>query len=140
MEWALEKQKAGADRARDEKAKKAELTYYADLVSNLSKAFALGSASDYAQSVKEEVGFFQAVRAALSKTSPKSRMSKREKEFAIGQLISDAIADASIIDVLAAAGMRTPEISVLSEEFLSEIQNMEHKNLALEALRKLFAG
>jgi len=140
MEWALEKQKAGADRARDEKAKKAELTYYADLVSNLSKAFALGSASDYAQSVKEEVGFFQAVRAALSKTSPKSRMSKREKEFAIGQLISDAIADASIIDVLAAAGMRTPEISVLSEEFLSEIQNMEHKNLALEALRKLLAG
>ncbi|CUH60212.1 type I restriction endonuclease subunit R [Thalassobacter stenotrophicus] len=140
MEWALEKQKARADSARDEKAKKAELTYYADLVSNLSKAFALGSASDYAQSVKEEVGFFQAVRAALSKTSPKSGMSKREKEFAIGQLISDAIADASIIDVLAAAGMRTPEISVLSEEFLSEIQNMEHKNLALEALRKLLAG
>lgn len=140
IEWALEKQKARAAKVSDEKAKKIELNYYADLVANLSKAFALASASDYAQSVKEEVGFFQAVRAALSKSSPKTGMSKREKEFAIGQLISDAIADASIIDVLAAAGMKTPEISVLSEEFLAEIQNMEHKNLALEALRKLLAG
>lgn len=140
IEWALDKQKARADKEADEKAKKAALNYYADLVTNLSKAFALASASDYAQSVKEEVGFFQAVRAALSKSSPKTGMSKRDKEFAIGQLISDAIADASIIDVLAAAGIKTPEISVLSEEFLAEIQNMEHKNLALEALKKLLAG
>jgi type I restriction enzyme R subunit len=140
IEWALERQKARADKAADEKAKKAELNYYADMVTNLSKAFALASASDYAQSVKEEVGFFQAVRAALAKSSPKTGMSERNKEFAIGQLISDAIADASIIDVLAAAGMKTPDISVLSEEFLSEIQNMEHKNLALEALKKLLAG
>lgn len=140
IEWALEKQKARADKETDEKAKKAALNQYADLVANLSKAFALASASDYAQSVKEEVGFFQAVRAALTKSSPKTGMSKRDKEFAIGQLISDAIADASIIDVLAAAGMKTPEISVLSEEFLAEIQNLEHKNLALEALKKLLAG
>ncbi|MDA7422827.1 DUF3387 domain-containing protein [Tritonibacter multivorans] len=70
----------------------------------------------------------------------RSRMSKREREFAVGQLISDAIADANIIDVLAAAGMKSPEISVLSEEFLSEIQNIKQKNLALDALRKLLAG
>jgi type I restriction enzyme R subunit len=140
IEWALQQQKARADQATDEKSKKAELNYYADLVANLSKAFALASASDCAQSVKEEVGFFQAVRAALSKASPKTGMSKREKEFAIGQLISEAIADASIIDVLEAAGVKTPEISVLSEEFLAEIQNMDQKNLALEALRKLLSG
>ncbi len=140
IEWALKKQKARADDAPDEKAKKAELNYYADLVASLSKAFALASASDYAQSVKEEVGFFQAVRAALSKSSPKTGISKREKEFAVGQLISEAIADASIIDVLAAAGLKSPEISVLSEEFLAEIQSMDQKNLALEALKKLLAG
>jgi len=140
IEWALEKQKARADQAKDDKAKKAELTYYADLIASLSKAFALAAASEYAQSVKEEVGFFQAVRAALSKSSPKSGMSRREKEFAVGQLISEAIADATIIDVLAAAGLKTPEISVLSEDFLAEIQNMDQKNLALEALRKLLAG
>jgi type I restriction enzyme R subunit len=140
IEWSLEKQKASADKQGDDKKKKAELNYYADLVTNLSKAFALASASDYAQSMKEEVGFFQAVRAALAKSSPKKAMSKRDKEFAIGQLIADAISDATIIDVLAAAGMKTPEISVLSEEFLTEIQSMEQKNLALEALRKLLAG
>ncbi|MDU9002403.1 type I restriction endonuclease subunit R [Sedimentitalea todarodis] len=140
IEWTLEKQKARADQASDVKAKKAELSYYADLVANLSKAFALASASDYAQSVKEEVGFFQAIRAALSKTSPKTGISKREKEFAVGQLISEAIADATIIDVLAAAGLKTPEISVLSEEFLAEIQTMDQKNLALEALKKLLSG
>lgn len=140
IEWALKKQKARADEASDEKTKKAELNFYADLVANLSKAFALASASDYAQSVKEEVGFFQAVRAALSKSSPKTGIGKREKEFAVGQLISEAIADASIIDVLAAAGLKTPEISVLSEEFLAEIQSLEQKNLAMEALKKLLGG
>ncbi len=140
IEWALEKQKARADIATDDTAKKTELNYYADLVANLSKAFALASASDYAQSVKKEVGFFQAVRAALAKSSPRTGMSKREREFAIGQLISDAIADANIIDVLAATGIESPEISVLSEEFLAEIQNMEQKNLALEALKKLLTG
>ena len=140
MEWVLQKQKERADAASDEKAKKAALNHYADLVANLSKAFALAAASDYAQDVKEEVGFFQAVNAALLKSSDKTRKSTRDREFAIGQLIAEAIADTGIIDVLQAAGMTSPEISVLSEEFLSEIQSMTHKNLALEALKKLLAG
>jgi type I restriction enzyme R subunit len=140
IEWVLEKQKERADKADGDKEKREALNFYSDLIANLSKAFALASASDYAQEIKEEVGFFQAVKAAMAKSSPKAGMSKREKEFAVGQLIADAIADASIIDVLEAAGMKTPEISVLSDEFLAEIQEMEHKNLALEALRKLLAG
>ena len=126
--------------APDEKAKKAALSHYADLAANLSKAFALAAASDYAQTMKEEVGFFQAVNAALLKSSDKTGKNTRDREFAIGQLIAGAIAGAGIIDVLQAAGMTSPEISVLSEEFLSEIQSMEHKNLALEALKKLLAG
>ena len=140
IEWVLKKQKARADAASDEKARKAARNHYADLVVALSKAFALAAASDYAQKVKEEVGFFQAVSAALLKSSDKTGKSTRDREFAIGQLIAEAIAGAGIIDVLQAAGMRSPEISVLSEEFLSEIQSMEHKNLALEALKKLLAG
>ena len=140
MEWVLSKQKAAADKAPKTKEKRKELNRFQELVLQLSKAFALASASDYAQKVKEEVGFFQAVKAALTKTSPKSGISSREKEFAIGQLISEAIADASIVDVLAAAGITSPEISVLSDEFLSEIQTMGQKNLALQALRKLLAG
>ena len=110
------------------------------MAASLSKAFALAAASEYAQNVKEEVGFFQAVNAALLKTSDKTGKSTRDKEFAIGQLIAGAIADTDIIDVLQAAGMTSPEISVLSEEFLSEIQSMDHKNLALEALKKLLSG
>lgn len=140
IEWVLQKQKERADAASDEKARKAALRHYADLVVALSKAFALAAASDYAQTVKEEVGFFQAVNAALLKSSDKTGKNTRDREFAIGQLIAGAIAGAGIIDVLQAAGMTSPEISVLSEEFLSEIQSMEHKNLALEALKKLLAG
>lgn len=140
MEWVLGKQKDAADQTGDTKDKRKELNRFQALVSHLSKAFALASASEYAQSVKEEVGFFQAIKAGLIKTAPKSGISSKDKEFAIAQLMSDAIADASIVDVLAAAGMERPEISVLSEEFLSEIQGMKHKNLALEALRKLLAG
>jgi len=140
MEWALDLQKSKADQISDAKEKRKALSQFRELVSQLSKAFALASASDYAQDVKEEVGFFQAVKAGLSKTAPKSKISTKDKEFAVAQLMSDAISDASIVDVLAAAGMKSPEISALSDEFLSEIQNMKQKNLALEALRKLLAG
>lgn len=60
--------------------------------------------------------------------------SQREKEFAVGQLIASAISDASIIDVLSAAGLERLEISVLSDEFLSEIKGMKQKNLPLVSL------
>lgn len=140
MEWVLEHQKAKADQFSDPKDKRKELNQFQELVSQLSKAFALASASDYAQDTKEEVGFFQAVKAGLVKTSPNLKKSTKEKEFAVAQLMSEAISDASIVDVLAAAGMKSPELSVLSDEFLSEIQGMKQKNLALEALRKLLAG
>lgn len=140
MEWVLEHQKAKADQFSDPKEKRNALNQFQELVSQLSKAFALASASDYAQDAKEEVGFFQAVKAGLVKTAPNSRKSTKEKEFAVVQLMSEAISDASIVDVLAAAGMKSPELSVLSDEFLSEIQGMKQKNLALEALRKLLAG
>lgn len=140
MEWVLERQKSRADKLSDKKEKSKALNQFQDLVSQLSKAFALASASEFAKSIKDEAGFFQAVRAGLTKSTTNSKMSVRDKEFAIAQLMSEAIADATIVDVLKAAGINSPEISVLSDEFLSEIQNMKQKNLALEALRKLLAG
>ena len=140
IDYALHKQKEQADKATDEKTKRDALNAYADLIANLSKSFALAAASDYAQSVKDEVGFFQAVKAALAKPSPKYRQSQKDKEFAINQLIAGAIADTSIIDILAATGLKSPEISVLSDDFLAEVQGMAQKNLALEALKKLLAG
>lgn len=140
MDYALQKQKEQADKATNDKAKRDALNAYPDLIVNLSRAFALAAASDYAQSVKDEVGFFQAVKAALVKPSPKSRQNQKDKDFAINQLIAGAIADTSIIDILEATGIESPEISVLSDDFLAEVQGMKQKNLALEALKKLLAG
>ena len=106
----------------------------------MTKAYALASASDEAREIQNEVGFFQAVRAALVKTTATGKMSDRAKSLAVEQLLNDAVANAEIVDILKAAGISTPDISVLSDEFLAEVQNMEKKNLALEALRKLING
>lgn len=93
-----------------------------------------------AKQVKDEVGFLQAVRAAMTKTSVKGKLSSRAKQFAIEQLVNKAVADAEIVDILKASGIKTPDISILSDDFLLEIQSMERKNLALEALKKLLNG
>jgi type I restriction enzyme R subunit len=68
------------------------------------------------------------------------RPSDRAKSFAVEQLLNEAVANAEIVDILKAAGMQSPDLSILSDEFLTEIQHMEKKNLALEALKKLLNG
>ena len=139
-DYVLKHQKEAADAISDEKGKKLALNEFQTLVQKISQAFALAAASSYAQDIKDEVGFFQAVKAVISKANPTQSKSKADREFAVSQLISDAIASADIVDVLAAAGMKRPEISVLDDRFLAEVQNMEQKNLALEALKRLLAG
>jgi type I restriction enzyme R subunit len=96
----------------------------------------LASASDEARGIRDEVGFFQALRAALTKSEATGGGSA-QRDLAIQQLIDRAVASTEIIDILSAAGLQTPDISILSDEFLAEVQQMEKKNLALEALRKL---
>ena len=110
---------------------------YPDAVLALSKAYSLASASDEARGIREEVGFFQAIRAALVKTATGSGMTSQERDFAIQQIVSRAVVSTEIVDILKAAGIQSPDISILSDEFLAEVQQMEKKNLALEALRKL---
>lgn len=56
------------------------------------------------------------------------------------QIVSRAVVSTEIVDILEAAGLETPDISILSDEFLAEVQGMEKKNLAMEALRKLING
>jgi type I restriction enzyme R subunit len=136
----LKWQEREAARVADAEAKKRANRAYQDLTLRLSTAFALAAASDYAQTVRDEVGFFQAVRAAIAKSTMKGGLSERERAFAVQQLIDRAIATAEIVDILKAAGMQSPDISILSDEFLSEIQTMDRKNLAVEALRKLLNG
>lgn len=106
----------------------------------LSKAYALASASDAATEIRDEVCFFQAVRAALVKTTATGKMSDKAKSMAVEQLLNQAVANAEIVDILKAAGLQSPDISVLSDQFLMDVQKMEKKNLALEALKKLLTG
>ncbi len=140
IDWILEVQLATASKAEGDELKAKERQRFQSAVLELSKAFALAAASDFAREVKEEVGFFQAIRAALVKSSTTGELSARSKQFAIEQLINSSVAKAEIVDVLRAAGLRSPDISVLSDEFLLEVQNMRHKNLALDVLRKLLNG
>ena len=107
-------------------------------VIGLSKAFALSVPHIKAMEIKDEVGFFQAVKARLVKFEPTGAgKSDAEIETAIRQIIDKAVVADGIIDVFDAAGIKKPDISILSDEFLKEIQGMERKNLALELLKKL---
>ena len=137
IEWILNMQQQLAAKEKSEEGKKNAHRRYQDAVLALSKAFSLASASDEAREIREEVGFFQAIREALVKSSTGLGVTQQERELAIQQIVSRAVVSIEIIDILAAAGMKSPDISILSDEFLAEVQLMERKNLALEALRKL---
>lgn len=140
IDWILKWQQAEAAKVDSQEAKKQAHRRYQDAVLELSKAYALASASDDAAEIKDEVGFFQAVRAALVKTTAAGKISDRAKSLAVEQLLNQAVANAEIVDILKAAGLDSPDISVLSDQFLADIQKMEKKNLALEALKKLLNG
>ena len=139
MEWILEAQRKAAEKETSEEAKKQAHRRYSDAVLNLSKAFALAASSDEARAIRDEVGFFQAIRAALVKSTGTKKKTK-DDELAVQQIISRAVISTEIIDILEAAGMGLQDIAILSDEFLAEIQGMEKKNLALEALKKLING
>ncbi len=140
IEWVLEMQQRESAREATEEGKKRAHRRFNDAVLALSRAFALAAASDKARDIRDEVGFFQTVRAALAKSAPGAGKSSAERDLAVQQIVSRAVISTEIVDILEAAGLDTPDISILSNEFLAEIQGMERKNLALEALRKLING
>jgi type I restriction enzyme, R subunit len=109
-------------------------------VTELSRAFALAVPHEEALRIRDGVGFFQAVRAVLAKNEPGDKKTDEELDHAIRQIISRAITSDEVIDIFAAAGLKKPDISILSDEFLAEVRDMPHKNLAVELLRKLLAG
>ena len=137
IEWILERQHKAAEKETMEEARKKAHRRYQDEVLALSKAFALAAASDDARQIRDEVGFFQTVRAALVKSAQGTGKSVADQHLAVQQIIDRSVVSTEIVDILAAAGLGTPDISILSEEFLAEVQQMEKKNLALEALKKL---
>ena len=106
-------------------------------VAEVSKAFALAVPHERALAIRDEVGFFQAVRAAFAKVTPPDGRTPEELDTAIQQIVSRAVASDEIVDIFTAAGLKTPDISILSDEFLAEMRDLPHRNLALELLQKL---
>lgn len=110
---------------------------FTSVVTDLSRAFALCAAHDEAIRIRDDIAFFQAVRAALVKPSGE-RKTQEYLDQAVRQLVSKAItAPDEIIDVFSAAGLKKPDISILSDEFLAEVRGLKHKNVAAELLAKL---
>ena len=109
-------------------------------VRELSQAFALAVPHPETMRVRDDVGFFQAVRAALSKRVATEARPEEELDLAVRQIISRAVASEGVMDIFAAAGLDKPDISVLSDQFLAEVRGMPHRNLAVELLQKLLSG
>ncbi|MGV8934502.1 MAG: type I restriction endonuclease subunit R [Gallionellaceae bacterium] len=111
---------------------------YINEVTALSLAFAIAIPHDQAMDAKDEVGFFQAVKARLAKFDGTGEgRSNEEIETTIRQVIDKALVSEQVIDIFDAAGIKKPDISILSDEFLAELKGYEHKNIALEVLKKL---
>jgi len=109
-------------------------------VFELSKAFALAVPHEEALAIRDDVAFFQVVRAALAKRAPSEQRAEEDVDHAIRQIVSRAITPEGVVDLFAAAGLKKPDISILSDEFLAEVRGMPQKNLAVELLRKLLEG
>jgi type I restriction enzyme, R subunit len=109
-------------------------------VTDLSQGFALAVPHPEALRIRDDVGFFQAVRAVLAKGAPGERKTDEDLDHAIRQIISKAVVPGEVVDIFAAAGLKKPDISILSDEFLAEVRGMPQRNLAVELLQKLLSG
>ncbi|MEX2554097.1 MAG: type I restriction endonuclease subunit R [Actinomycetota bacterium] len=109
-------------------------------VTELSQAFALAVPHEEALRIRDDVGFFQAVKASLAKRAPGDARTDEELDHAVRQIVSRAVASGGVVDIFAAAGLQRPDISILSDEFLAEVRGMPQRNLAVELLRKLLSG
>ena len=109
-------------------------------VRELSQAFALATPRDEVLAKRNGVGFFQSVRAALMKRDENDRTPSEDLDQAVRQIVANAVSPDGVIDIFEAAGLKKPDISILSDEFLDDVKKMERKNLAVELLRKLLQG
>ena len=113
---------------------------YLQAVLDLSRAFALSVPNDEALRIREDVRFFQMVRTAILKKSEVDQTPSGDLDSAIRQIVSRAVASDGVVDIFAEAGLRKPDISVLSDEFLDEVKGMTRRNLAVDLLQKLIKG
>ena len=106
------------------------------VVRDLSRVFALAVPHEEALRIRDDVAFFQAVRAVLTKHAPGETKTQEELDLAVRQIVSRAVASEGVMDIFAAAGLQKPDISILSDEFLAEVRGMPQRNLAVELLQE----
>ncbi len=111
-----------------------------DAVADLTKAFALAAPHEDALRIRDDVAFFQAVRAVLAKRTPGDARTNEELDHAVRQIVSEPLAPDGVVDIFAAAGIDKPDISILSDGFLAKVRDMPQRNLAVELLDKLLSG
>lgn len=103
----------------------------------LSKAFALAVPHETTTEIRDDVAFFQTVRSVLAKPTATEETESEATEQAIKQLVSKAVVSEGVVDIFAAAGLEQPDVSILSDEFLAEVRDSPHKNVAVELLERL---
>ena len=113
---------------------------YLQAVQDLARAFALAVPHPDALDIRDDVAFFQTIRAQLVKRAPGEARTDEELDSAIRQIVSGAVASEGVSDIFATAGLNKPDISVLSDDFLAEMQQLPQRNLAVEALQRLLRG
>jgi type I restriction enzyme, R subunit len=110
---------------------------FTQAVSKLSRFFALAVPADATVDIREQVAFFQAVRAAFDKVTVSDGSPQADRDSAIKQIVSQAVVSDDVVDIFRSAGLKRPDVSILSDEFLDEVRQLPQRNLALEVLRKL---
>ena len=110
------------------------------IVQALSQAFALAVPSDEALRIRDDVAFFQAVKASLVKRAPEDARPEEDLDQAVRQIVSRAVSSEGVVDIFTAAGLKRPDISILSDDFLAEVKDMPQRNLAVELLKKLLTS
>ncbi|HEY8766548.1 MAG TPA: type I restriction endonuclease subunit R, partial [Dehalococcoidia bacterium] len=113
---------------------------FLNAVLELSRAFALAVPNEDALAIRDDVGFFQAVRAVLAKRAAGEGKTEEDMDHAVRQIVSRAVSPGGVVDIFEAAGLAKPDISILSDQFLAEVRDMPRKNLAVDLLRKLLDG
>ena len=111
---------------------------FQDAVTALSKAYSLAVPHPEALSQAEKVSFFQAIHGSLKKLEPSNGgLSNKEMEVAIRQVVDQALVSDAVVNIFDEAGIKNPDLSIISDEFMEEVRGMEHKNLAVELLTRL---
>lgn len=125
----------GSEKERDGKKR------FADLALAMNQAYRLCCTLDEAKTVRDEVAFMQAVKVILSKqTTSHQRQTDETRDWAIRQMIASAVVSGDVVDIFSAVGLEKPNIGLLDDEFLVQVQNLPEKNLAVELLERLLQG